>query len=85
MWLKLLRSVVLIRGIWNAGMAFVRVLSRLSSFGRYAFCLYYYAFPTDQPMSRIGHQAVILKPYPAITHTLLLSVCSAFPFGVYLD
>jgi hypothetical protein len=37
MWLKLLRSVVLTGGILNAGMAFVRALNRLSSFGRYTF------------------------------------------------
>ena len=35
--------------------------------------------------SRIGHQAAILKPYPAITHPLLQSVNSAFHFGVCLD
>jgi hypothetical protein len=36
-------------------------------------------------MSRSGHQAAILKPYPAITHPLLQSVYSAFHFGVSLD
>ena len=36
-------------------------------------------------MSRTGHQAVILKPYPAITHPLVQSVYSAFHFGAYLD
>jgi hypothetical protein len=29
-------------------------------------------------MSRIGHQTVVLKPYPAITHPLLQSVYSPF-------
>ena len=36
-------------------------------------------------MSRTGHQAVIFKPYPAITHPLLQSVHSSFRFGVSLD
>jgi hypothetical protein len=36
-------------------------------------------------MSRTGHQAVILKSHPAITHPLLQSVYSAFHFGVSLD
>jgi hypothetical protein len=36
-------------------------------------------------MSRTGHQAVILKPYPATTHPLLQSVYSVFHFGVSLD
>jgi hypothetical protein len=36
-------------------------------------------------LSRTSHQAVILKPYPAITHPLLQSVCPAFHFGVSLD
>jgi hypothetical protein len=36
-------------------------------------------------MSRTGHQAVILKPYPAISHSLLQSVYSSFYFGVFLD
>ncbi len=36
-------------------------------------------------MSRTGRQAEILKPYPAITHPLLLSVYSPFRFGVSLD
>jgi hypothetical protein len=36
-------------------------------------------------MSRTGRQAVILKPYPVITHTLLQSVYSPFRFGVSLD
>jgi hypothetical protein len=90
MWLKVLRSAVWTRGILSAGIAFVRVLNRLSSFGRYAFssCLYYYAFPhRSNIMSRTGHQAVILKPYRAITNPLLRvqSVDSPFCFGVSLD
>ena len=36
-------------------------------------------------MSRTGHQTVILKPYPAITHPLLQSVYSSFRFGIPLD
>ena len=36
-------------------------------------------------MFRTGHQAVILKPYRAITHPLLQSVYSAVHFGVSLD
>ena len=48
MWLKLLRGVVSTRGTLNAGKAFVRVLSRQSSAGRYAFCLRHYAFQADQ-------------------------------------
>ena len=48
MWSELLRSFVSTREILNAGMTFVRVSNRLSSFGRFAFRLYYHAFPTDQ-------------------------------------
>jgi hypothetical protein len=36
-------------------------------------------------MSRTGHQVMILKPYPAITHPLLQSVYSPFCFCVSLD
>jgi hypothetical protein len=35
-------------------------------------------------VSRTGHQAVILKCYPAMTHPLLQSVYSALYFGVSL-
>jgi hypothetical protein len=36
-------------------------------------------------MSRTGHQAATLKPYPAITYPLLQSVYYAFHFAVSLD
>jgi hypothetical protein len=36
-------------------------------------------------MPRTGHQAGILKPYPAISHPLLQSVYSVFQFGISLD
>jgi hypothetical protein len=36
-------------------------------------------------MSRTGHQTVMLKPFPAITHPLLQSVSSPFCFGFSLD
>jgi hypothetical protein len=77
MWLKLLRNAVLTQGILNAGIAFVRVLNRLSSLGGYAF-LPLRILNRSNTMSRTGHQAVILKPYSAITHPLLQSVYSAF-------
>ena len=84
MWLKLLRSVVLIRGILNAGIDFVRVLNVLSSFGRCVFLpLLQWIHNRSNTMSRTGHQAAILKPYPAKTHPPLQSVYSAFQFGVF--
>ncbi len=83
MWLKLSESVVLTREILNAGIGFVRALSRPSSPGRYD------SFPStmrsnQNTLFRIGHQAMILKPYALAVaiHPLLWLVYSPFHFGV---
>lgn len=71
MWPKLLKSVVLTRRISNAGMTFVQVFDKLSSSGRYVSLLQYAFLNRSKPVFRIGHQAVMLKPYAATIHPLL--------------